>query len=397
MAKYDQPGYIGKPLHRLPRKKRSKQAAIMDAFIAHGGDRGASSAGATMFIADVHLGNIGPFGGEVVAGLNARCRMTLGALQAAVEIGKKNGVTRIVSLGDFFDSSDTPPQVVAAAQTVIADLQLSGRPLEWIFLCGNHEMGSAAPYDNSLEPLSPLAKIVRPGWSLRLGDLDLRPYAKDLSTLEPFEPGVVGCLHAGIYDESFPPYAKGQADAISVARLRELGATKLVAGNWHKPMRWGERDGSTPKRLGVEWDFLQVGSLVPKNFGELGPDYGRVAIYRDGKFGVVEVPGPRFARVSSEKELAQEIESMHNDGCFLLVEWVASGEDGRETATEVLSRDALSNVVRAWRVVPAPMELAEVSGRSDLWSGSASVCSRCARRCLRASIAPRSRRKPWRG
>lgn len=323
-----------------------------------------AKSGATAFIADVHLGNIGPFGGEVMAGLNARCRATLEALRSAVEIARREGVRRIVSLGDFFDSSATSPQIVAAAQQVIVD---SG--IEWIFLLGNHEMGSEDPRDTSLAPLAPVATIVVE--RMRIGQLDLRPYQKDLDTLAPFEKSTVGCIHAGIYDESFPPYAKGQVDAISVARLRELGAEMVVAGNWHAARRWtgSPTPRPTPKRLGVGlFDYLQVGALAPKNFGELGHDlYGKAVLFDDGKFSSIEVPGPRFVRVSSEGELRREIESTHG-GCFLFVEWIANGEDERAHAVKVLAEE--KRLVMAHRIVPAPLEAGEPGKVKELWSGS---------------------------
>lgn len=267
------------------------------------------------FLADLHLGNLRRFGGPTVGGVNRRCRHVLDALEAAVALIAARGADALVVCGDVFDTSRPAPQVIAAAQGVLAELKCRK-----YLIVGNHDLESLQPGDHALGPMAAAgdvevvagtAAVVR-----RVGGVEL--------VMVPFTPGkapdtiraslVAGtraagpvsaqmpglvprvlCVHAGVRrPEDRAPWMLEADDALSSSELqriaREVGARAAVAGNWHT-MR--KRDTSAHYADGgVDW--LQVGALAPTGWDNSGMDgYGHVGFFgTGGRVNGLHVEGP---------------------------------------------------------------------------------------------------------
>jgi hypothetical protein len=235
------------------------------------------------WVADVHLANHKIYGGPVVAGLNARCRMVLDSLRAAYDIAAKALCKALIVNGDLFDTAKPSPQLIAAVQEVI-----KGGGLPTFIMLGNHDMESAADGDHALGPLAPVATLITKPTKLCIstGGIDeVEVWAV------PFQPGkaeewlptvlaeVEGqprvcssastpkllALHLGLRDlGKTPPWLMDAHDSVSIEQLAELcvqhGISCVTAGNWHDPRRWTLK--------GVE--LVQIGSMCPTGFDDLG-------------------------------------------------------------------------------------------------------------------------------
>src|SRR5260370_428206 len=106
------------------------------------------------FCADCHIANHRQFGGQLVSGLNERCRLCLDVLANALKRAGECGCADVVILGDLFDSDRPSPQEVAAVQYVIyrSNIRVS-------MLVGNHDKTSEAPGDHALAPLWQVANV----------------------------------------------------------------------------------------------------------------------------------------------------------------------------------------------------------------------------------------------
>lgn len=104
-----------------------------------------------LYLGDTHIGNHVWSGGEMVAGINTRCRMILDAIEDTVIWARDNeAVTHVVQVGDFFDHCRPSGAVIDAAIRMIQRTRV-----EWHILRGNHDM---AGFD-SPSALAPLAHI----------------------------------------------------------------------------------------------------------------------------------------------------------------------------------------------------------------------------------------------
>ena len=284
------------------------------------------------WVADVHVGNHRLLGGQLEAGVNYRCQLVVGALEAACALAVQEQCRYLVVCGDLFDTARPEPQVVAAVQQV-----LERTPLEVIILKGNHDIVTDAPGDHALGPLAPVAQIVEGPEVLNLvGDPKARG-GMGLDEVElwavPFQPGAAGewlpsvlagmqgdsgkgtpasssriiALHLGLQDGKTPPWLVGAHDSIEVDTLGDLMAKHALrwafAGNWHNPERW-ELNG--PNDEGPVSQVVQIGCLAPTGWDNPGLEFGRMSIL-DTRTNAMPrslvVPGPRF--VTSAKEAQQ--------------------------------------------------------------------------------------------
>lgn len=278
------------------------------------------------FVADVHLGNHKRFGGEVSASLNVRCRLSLAAFNAAIDLAIKERCATLTVAGDLFDYARPEPPLIAEVQRALA----KGRgQMEMAILVGNHDQISTADGDHTLAPLAEFARIIeKPDWFDLSGSVDILTI--------PFRPGharewlpeairgIAGSreagsrsraaggtrllvLHLGIKDDRTAPWLVGAPDSIDVAILDELCEEYKIdfvfAGNWHDRRQW-----SLPKSGAF---VLQLGALCPTGWDNPGiPNYGTVAIFDDEAdvpVAIHEVTGPRFVSVRTKKEAENAI------------------------------------------------------------------------------------------
>lgn len=275
------------------------------------------------FTGDVHLGNHQRFGGEVVRGVNRRCRLALDVFRRALEAATAAHCSVFVVLGDLFDTARPPPQLIAEVGWLLTGWLNHGMRdgdrmyRKVILLVGNHEQSSEAPGDHALAPLAciPGVEVVDEPKVVHAAGVPLillpsqRQLATKLrmgllkgmapSTAQRFGPAAVVGVHLGISDGSTPPWLRGAHDHIPADELLKLipdGVTDVYAANWHEQGHWA---GATT----VSW---QVGALCPTGFdnpshagtgfGTSGDLYGRLHVRREGGTRHVAVPGPRFLR-----------------------------------------------------------------------------------------------------
>ena len=256
------------------------------------------------FCGDTHLACHRRWGGEFVAGLNARVREQLAVLDDAVNALGAAGCGTIIHLGDLFDTPRPEPQVIAAAQVALDNDQA----IPVIVLAGNHDISSDVRGDNALAPLREHGSIivVDEPQVLEVQDgvrVALLPFRRDtdqlLDWLRTVKADVV-VAHAGIVCADTPPYLFGAADAAHqdewAKAIAPTGAKLLVSGHWHR-----YRDAEVG---GVS--LVQLGMLAPRDFRDDGFDgYGNLLVsdMDTAEAELINVDGPRFVKVHSAGEL----------------------------------------------------------------------------------------------
>lgn len=300
-------------------------------------------------IADVHLGNPRRHGGPLVSGINRRCRQALAVLQRATELAVERKCEALVVLGDLFDTTNPPQQVVAAAQQIF-----EGARIPVLSLLGNHEQVSTDPGDHALGPLSPVAQVVSEPLSLVAGGVEL--------LLVPFQPGPAAewlpgaveaagsggtgkpatlLLHLGLEDGETPSYLRGTHDSVMVGQLADLCSTYEIgscfSGNWHEHRV--VRDDPL---------IVQVGALCPTGWDNPGlKGYGRVVFWDGYRMHSKEVPGPRFLKM----EPGENWDSRKTRDCQMYVEVRCAPKNVPAALADV--REAVEDgVVVAGDVVP---------------------------------------------
>lgn len=198
---------------------------------------------------DVHLGNHGQCGGEIVGGLNERCRVALATLQRALEVARATRAQAFAVAGDLFDTDRPSPQLVAAVLRMFReypDLAIHVIP-------GNHDQRTSEPWDNALAPLRAagmphvhvhdFARIVHLTDALRVVFVPFSPrpataYITDALRVVPeFAGQTVFVAHAGLALLTDPVYMREAHDALRMwdaTMSAALGPRDLLlAGNWH--------------------------------------------------------------------------------------------------------------------------------------------------------------------
>lgn len=272
-------------------------------------------------IADVHLGNPRRHGGPLVSGINRRCRQALDVLKRAVELANNQGCQALVVLGDLFDATNPPQQVVAATQGI---LSLAKMPI--YLLLGNHDQVSMDPGDHALGPLGPVAQVVSEPTAVVEGGVELllvpfRPGPAEewlsgavkeagATSTAPGKPATL-LLHLGLADAETPAYLRGAHDSVTAGQLADLcsahGIGACFAGNWHEH-----------RVLRDDPLIVQVGALCPTGFDNEGlRGYGRVVFWDGRSMEVEEVPGPRFLKL----EPGENWDSRETGNCQVYVEF----------------------------------------------------------------------------
>lgn len=302
------------------------------------------------FVADVHLGNHAKHGGPLVGGLNLRCRLVLGALEAARKLATAEDCSHLVVCGDLFDTARPEPQVVAAAQYVFAAKGPMPTEPEVIVIKGNHDIVTDEQGDHALGPLRPVATVPEgptaiPLWKgtkvgPRLWAVPFQAgpssgwFSAALEKLAAEDTGAgprILALHLGIRDERTAPWLREATDAIGVEELAALMERHRIewafAGNWHDPRKWEMVDGGAVGTRHV----VQVGCLAPTGWDNPGLAYGTMAVLdteskRPPK--IIRVPGPRFVASAEEARLAA------SDGCTPFVRLKGGGAEGEAEAAQ---------------------------------------------------------------
>lgn len=283
------------------------------------------------FVADPHIHNHCRLGGHSEAGINRRGQDGLDALERAIQEANQLECSAFVVLGDLFDSTRPPPQLIRQTQIL---LQAAQQP---IVLLGNHEMVSELGGDHALGPLQPVAEVIEVPQVYPIGAsnqprLVLIPFRVGpadewlpelLEELSP-PPGSILGLHLGIRDDSTPGYLQGAHDSVCLSRLSSLmeqyDLPLTVAGNWHDRRLWEVPTGKV----------VQVGTLCPTGWDNPGfEDFGFMAVWdtTDGTGKSLSVPGPRFVKVDSEKAFEEVIHGGQSEGERVYIEWTALSSD----------------------------------------------------------------------
>jgi calcineurin-like phosphoesterase family protein len=297
------------------------------------------------FIGDVHLANHRYQGGDVKAGMNARFRTTLRAVEDALVWAESRGCTDVVILGDVFDSPKPLPQQLAALGAVLRSFAGAVH-----VIVGNHDRVSGEEGDHGLGPLA----LADDGEGIHvyerptvIGDSTVRvllcPF-NDRSVKE-WLPGILDevwkeeardtalgqeqrivCGHFGLWDRQSAaqqPWLANAPDAIDVATVAALLAKHdvkhLYVGNYHTHFQW-VKDGVT---------LHQVGALQPTGFDNPGFSYGRVEEWPSGGYTII--PGPRFVVVGSGSELGSAANRADEEGCWIHADWRVAPEAYVET------------------------------------------------------------------
>ncbi len=216
------------------------------------------------YCADLHLRNWKNYGGEMVAGVNARARRILTVVQDSLAIAVKAGSTDFVILGDIFDQANPSPQLVAALGEV-----LTASSLNVHLLVGNHDMMSEEAGDHALAPLA-LMNVAVYDRPTVVGDVLFVPYRKapvvswlDAELKIGQKKGATSLAgHFGLINADTPHFLKEAPDAISITglhgRLAMFGFKSAFVGNWHDFLR---KPGPS--------EMIQCGTICPHQFGEI--------------------------------------------------------------------------------------------------------------------------------
>ena len=283
------------------------------------------------FMGDCHIGNHKKFGGPTRLAMNVRCGQTIEAFSNALNAAFAHRVFAVVVLGDLFDTSRPPPQMICAVGDAIAEANQNAfskrEPPRIVIVTGNHDADSDDSGDNALVGLSQRFENVdcvdtpQHIYGAHAGSTGLLPFrhgnarqwvpvgltAIQESIADSRIDGalrIIG-LHAGIVDSQSHAWLRDSPDAIEAgalfAHMEACGASAAFAANHHTKRRWSTSAGPKDTR-----DIVQVGALCPTGFDNPGLDYGAVWFYDvESKLPAFEtVRGPRFLVAKSAAWLA---------------------------------------------------------------------------------------------
>lgn len=331
-------------------------------------------------VADVHCGNHRKHGGDIVAGLNRRCREVIATLARAAAAAKEAEVDAFVIAGDLFDTARPNPQMLAAVQCVLEDLPT-------IVLVGNHDRVSDLLGDHALGPLAPIATVVENVQAIPIGihlNLMCVPYfpghaanwfeqeVAKLAQSNKVE-GVTRllCFHLGVEDENTSHFLRGQHDSIHkdlVAQVMiDYGIEYAFAGNWHTHQHWYVKDG--------EHGIVQCGTLAPTGWDNEGTDdYGMLVLFdteATPRVRIEEIPGPRFVDVSGPTAVDSFIAKLTKEGQYVYARWRAGLEDLQGANEEIREWIDAGLIVGGHveaednRAEAAAREAAKVTGKAE--------------------------------
>lgn len=298
-------------------------------------------------------------GGPLVKGINRRAELCLDVGQRAIRTASQHQAPLIVA-GDLIDSAGpVAPQFAFALRQ-----QLAANRRSVTLMLGNHDM--TADGDHSLgiytrrddftdvrvcEDISFMSGDCLTDFDLGSDEACLVPFHRDIHDVRDV-PLVIA--HFGIYDDSFPAWAKKAKGAWHVnallAFMKERNIKCLLAGDWHSRRMWGADDKV----------IMQGGALCSTGFDNPGlHGYGTLAFWDtdEHRLSWQEMPGPRFCVARSEEEEQAIVEEARCLGHNLFLRRYYEGE-----------RPATPPGLEAYEALPAIVERAAAAHiPGDLW------------------------------
>ena len=306
----------------------------------------------TLLLGDLHLGNHKWEGGELINGVNRRCRELLTAMRAAVDdaLEMHPGLSAVVQVGDFFDQSRPDPAVVHAALELMRSYDL-----DWHLMVGNHDLRAfGAP--SALAPLSHVPGIFvydRPT-QIELSGLHygLVPYishsAKDALEMSRSiaHHADVLVLHYGVVSEASRPDQISKSDLSRYCAGLTAELPWVISGHEH-----GERTAENPSIRNRYYDFVGLGSFADLDWSAARFGWPHAAILRrDGTLAPIPVNGPHFTKSGWddgsqhwERQLLNMALNSHGRGQYVEV------PAERAEYAKVLQSTGL---IQGWRVAP---------------------------------------------
>ena len=336
-------------------------------------------------IFDPHFWTFRRHGGPLVKGINRRGSLCLDVGRRVVETANRKSASLIVA-GDLVDSAGpVSPQFAHALRETLGECGQSVT-----LMLGNHDM--TADGDHSLGVYTQ-----RDDWTdvqvcddicfshgsnflsatpLGLDDVCLVPFHRDIRDARVRDVPLV-IAHFGVYDDSFPAWAKKAKGAWHVnallAFMKERNIKCLLAGDWHGRAIWNKRNGTVIKHSAsttciseIQIDrndsylIMQGGALCPTGFDNPGlHGYGTLAFWDtdEHRLSWQEMPGPRFCVARSEEEEQAIIEEARRLKHNLFLRRYYEGE-----------RPATPPGLEAYEALPAIVERAAAARiPGDLW------------------------------
>ena len=307
------------------------------------------------FVADPHIGNHKRVGGQMLAGLNDRCRFTLDSLFQACKTAHFNGCSTLYIIGDLYDNVSIGARIIAATQDLLAAAKANG--LDVVISTGNHDSITGEPGDHVIGPLRFVARIVdkpiidrhencdvvvvpyKPGpaavWlrqalsEVQREDSEFDDRSLNSASNVPSRPRILA-VHLGIAHEGTPAFMQDECSMrLETLQnlLREFSYSALVAGHWHD---YYQSQKTNPM-------IIQLGALAPTGWDNPGVrNRGVMAILDGTTFRHVTIPGPRFVKAVGQagfdgvKQAVKE-----SPDCKLFVEWVVAPDEAEDARADL--------------------------------------------------------------
>lgn len=302
--------------------------------------------GSVLFLGDTHFHNHRYEGGELVGGVNRRCRELLSSVERTVALAvSRHDVTDVVQVGDYFDQCRPPAPVVEAC---IQMMRASG--LRWHLLRGNHDAG-AFGVASALAPLAHIEGIhvYEDPEQVELGGMRVAmiPYISH-STLEALEMSLYAIqgtdkivMHYGVVDTATRPDQITERDIFRFLAKRGVSANQLVISGHehgarsvirHRPYSRSHAIGSYAD---LDWsavNFSNAAALVVSFNGGAS------------RFNSLRVKGPAFQKVPDGQTLQELlVRALNSQGTGLYL-------DGTEKSAPLLSVLRELNLIQGYRV-----------------------------------------------
>lgn len=319
-------------------------------------------------------------GGPLVKGINRRGALCLDVGRRVVDTVNSKSASLIVA-GDLVDSAGpVSPQFAHALRETLGECRQSVT-----LMLGNHDMTSDG--DHSLDIYTKrddwtdvqVCEDIRFSYGtsylsdtpLGLDDVCLVPFHRDIRDARVRDVPLV-IAHFGVYDDSFPAWAKKARGAWHVnalfAFMKERNIKCLLAGDWHSRRMWAQNSAGVSRCLheAKEWTvcgehygrvIMQGGALCSTGFDNPGlHGYGTLAFWDtdEHRLSWQEMPGPRFCVVRSDEEEQAIVEEARRLGHNLFLRRYYDGK-----------RPAAPPGLEAYEALPAIVERAAAAHIPD--------------------------------
>jgi len=312
--------------------------------------------GNVLFLGDTHFHNHRYEGGEMVSGVNRRCRELLSSVERTVALAvSKHGVEDVVQVGDYFDQCRPPAPVVEAC---IRMMKASG--LRWHLLRGNHDAG-AFGVASALAPMAHIEGIhvYEEPEQVEIGGtrVAMVPYVSH-SVLEALEMSLAAIqgadkivMHYGVVENATRPDQITERDILRFLDRRGVRTNPDVLGQM---IISGHEHGSrTVIRHRPDSLVRAIGSYADLDWSAVGfSNAAALVIEYDGstRFRSLRVKGPAFQRVpdgSTIQDLLVRALNSQGTGLYL---------DGSDKVATMLSALREVGLIQGYRVQGVAIE-----------------------------------------